>query len=114
MEQMTDHHLSAVAMAAVCRGKAVREELRDTCSQVITGQLREIGQMLVWLHTWYGTPHMPQLSASDRQTLTGLASMPPAEFEVAFMQEMIHHHMMALEEAETCLARAGHPQLLSL
>lgn len=114
MQGMTNHHLSAVSMAAVCQGKAVHAELRTTCSQIITGQLREMGQMLVWLHTWYGETQVPQLSPSERQMVVVLASLPPADFEVAFMQEMIQHHMMAIEEAETCLASAGHPELLSL
>lgn len=69
MQHMTNHHLSAVAMAAVCRGKAVHQELRDACAQMATDQTREIGQMLHWLHHWYGVAHVPTLSPSDLQTL---------------------------------------------
>ncbi|MBK9360898.1 MAG: DUF305 domain-containing protein [Rubrivivax sp.] len=39
---------------------------------------------------------------------------PTAKYEVRFMEEMIHHHMMAVHMSETCLMRAFHPELQAL
>ncbi|MHB1131620.1 MAG: DUF305 domain-containing protein [Chloroflexota bacterium] len=37
-----------------------------------------------------------------------------AKFEVRFMEDMIEHHMMAVEMAEMCVDKAVHPELASL
>ncbi|MHB1133223.1 MAG: DUF305 domain-containing protein [Chloroflexota bacterium] len=37
-----------------------------------------------------------------------------AKFEVRFMQDMIEHHMMAVEMAEMCVEEAVHPELVTL
>ena len=33
---------------------------------------------------------------------------PTAKYEVRFMEEMIHHHMMAVHMSETCIMKAVH------
>jgi uncharacterized protein (DUF305 family) len=43
-----------------------------------------------------------------------LAMLDRAEFEVAFMELLIHHHEQAIREAETCLDQAYHEDLLTL
>lgn len=36
------------------------------------------------------------------------------EFEIRFMEEMIHHHMMAVHMSEACLTKAVHPELQAM
>ena len=36
------------------------------------------------------------------------------KYEVRFMEEMIHHHMMAVHMSEMCLTKAFHPELQTL
>ncbi len=50
---------------------------------------------------------------------TAQASMPApekatAKYEISFMEDMIDHHMMAIQMAELCLAKAVHPELETL
>ncbi len=45
MTDMIDHHAMAVHMAEMCLEKAVHEELRTTCEEIIATQSQEIELM---------------------------------------------------------------------
>lgn len=44
MEGMIDHHFMAVQMPQICVGKAVHEELRGLCQNIITTQQQELAE----------------------------------------------------------------------
>ena len=114
MKDMIDHHAMAVEMAEICLTKAVHEELRATCENIIAAQSAEIERMQTWLRDWYGISYEPRMTRGDQRTLGRLASLSGAEFEIEFMQMMIEHHERAIREAEDCLQRAAHRQLRRL
>ena len=114
MQDMIDHHAMAVEMAELCVAKAVHDELRQLCEEIIAAQSAEIAQMQRWLEQWYGISYEPQMKPGDRRELERLASSSGAEFEIAFMEMMIEHHERAIREAEECLRRAYHRQLRRL
>ena len=82
--------------------------------QNITVQNQEIEQMQTWLQEWYGITYEPQLSTGDMASMQRLDQFTGAEYEIRFMQSMIRHHWAAVREAETCLDRAEHQDLLQL
>ena len=111
---MIDHHYMAVVMAQECVDKAVHPELAAMCEDIITVQNQEIEQMQTWLQEWYGITYEPQLSTGDMASMQRLDQFTGAEYEIRFMQSMIRHHWAAVREAETCLDRAEHQDLLQL
>ena len=114
MEDMIDHHMMAVMTAEVCVQKAVHEELRSLCEQIIGTQSQEIETMQQWLSDWYGVTYEPQMKSGDQKMVGRLASLSGSDFEIAFMEMMIQHHEGAIKAAEGCLKKAYHTELLEL
>lgn len=112
MKGMIDHHAMAVMMGEMCVARAVHEELRALCQNIITTQSREIKMMQAWLRDWYGISYEPRVK--DGGQMKKLASLFGAEFEIEFMQMMIKHHLKAIREASQCVERVYHDQLREL
>ena len=111
MQDMIDHHLMAVMMAEMCREKAVHEELRQLCENILATQSQEMMMMQSWLQDWYGITYEPHMK---HHMMGRMEMMEGAEFEIMFMQMMIKHHRGAIKEGEKCLDHAYHPELLDL
>ena len=111
MTDMIDHHQMAIEMAEICLDRAVHEELRTTCQNIIATQSAEIQQMQAWLQDWYGITYEPVMKPSDEKMMERLASLSGAEFEIAFMEMMIKHHEKAIKEGRHCLDKAYHAEL---
>lgn len=111
MTDMIDHHQMAIEMAEICLDKAVHEELRTTCQNIIATQSAETQQMQSWLQDWYGITYEPVMKPGDEKMMERLASLSGAEFEIAFMEMMIKHHEKAIKEGRHCLDRAYHAEL---
>ena len=109
---MIDHHHMAVMMAEMCVEKAVHDELAATCESIVATQSAEIATMQQWLEDWYGISHEPDMTGM--QSMHRFHDLDGEEFEVAFLRSMIRHHWAAVREAETCLDRAEHQDLLRL
>jgi uncharacterized protein (DUF305 family) len=111
MQDMIDHHAMAVQMANMCVQKAIHEELRALCQNIITTQSQEISEMQTWLSAWYGISYSPQMKPGDMRMMERLASLSGAEFEIEFMEMMIKHHLKAIREASKCVERVYHEEL---
>lgn len=114
MTGMIDHHAMAVMMGQMCLEKAIHEELRTMCQNIITTQQQEIAEMQSWLNSWYGINYSPQMKPGAMRMMEKLASLSGAEFEIEFMQMMIKHHLAAIREASKCVERAYHDELREL
>lgn len=114
MTNMIDHHQMAIEMSEICLDKAVHDELRNKCEDIIAAQSAEIDRMQSWLQDWYGVKHEPQMTAGGERKLDRLASLDGADFEIAFMRSMIRHHRKAINAADVCLDRAYHEELADL
>ena len=114
MEGMIDHHMMAVMEAELCLEKAVHEELRQMCENIIATQSEEMMMMQMWLQDWYGISYEPKMTTGMMRQIEKLAELDGAEFEIEFMESMIKHHLGAIKEGEKSLDRAYHPELLHL
>lgn len=114
LQDMIDHHMMAVMTAELCVEKAVHKELRALCRDIIAAQSAEIEQMQGWLQEWYGIRYEPRMTRGMQKEVDRLAALSGAEFEIAFMEMMIEHHSRAISEAERCVERAYHPELVEL
>lgn len=70
--------------------------------------------MQSWLSRWYGITYEPQMKPGAMRQMEKMMAMSSEEFEIAFMEEMIRHHEGAIREAEQCLKRAYHEDLIDL
>lgn len=113
MTNMIDHHMMAVMMGELCLGRAVHDELRQTCEQIITTQTQEIQTMQTWLSDWYGIAYEPSMTSGMERHMAKLAAASGAEFEIMFMTMMIRHHWQAVVKASTCVSRAYHEELIT-
>lgn len=114
LKSMIDHHYMALMMGQECVDKADHQQLATMCEEIIAAQTAEIEQMQTWLQEWYGISYEPQMSTGDMASMQRLDRFTGAEYEIRFMQSMIRHHWAAIREAETCLDRAEHQDLLQL
>jgi len=114
MEEMIDHHAMAVMMGELCLEKAVHEELRTMCEEIIAAQTQEIETMQSWLQEWYGLSYEPQMKPGDMQQMEKLAATSGEEFEIMFMEMMIKHHAKAIKQATKCTQQAYHDALVDM
>lgn len=114
LQDMIDHHAMAVMMGEMCVEKAVHEELRVLCEEIIAAQSQEIAAMQSWLQDWYGIGYEPEMTNGEMQRMHKLHELSGAEFEIEFMEIMIRHHEKAIREAEGCVERAYHGELVEL
>jgi uncharacterized protein (DUF305 family) len=111
---MIDHHAMAVMTAELCTDRAVHEELRTMCEEIIATQSQEIELMRSWLQDWYGIAYEPQMKRGHHKQIARMAQLTGAEFEMEFMMMMIRHHEGAIREGSKCIDRAYHPELIEL
>lgn len=114
MKGMIDHHAMAIMMGEMCLSKAVHQELREMCQQIVAAQKQENDTMKSWLATWYGVSYEARMSDKDRKQMRELEKLSGADFEKAFMPMLVEHHRMAIESAAVCLERAYHPDLINM
>jgi len=113
MVRMIPHHREAVESARTLQDQTERPEMATFAETIITTQTREIEQMDAWLAAWY-----PQRSREVDYTpmmreYTGLSG---DELDLAFLQDMIPHHMAAVMMSEQLLSQVNvdHSQLEAL
>ena len=115
MEEMIDHHQMGVHMSEMCLDKADHEELAGLCEMIISSQAAEIEQMQGWLFDWYGIDHEPMMDdPHHHHQMMQLAELSGAQFEIAFLQMMSEHHVMAVDEGLQCIRSAEHGELRDL
>lgn len=115
LQQMIQHHRSAIEMAKLVNDHTKRPELRELADKIIATQQQEIDQMTKWLADWYKTS--PKEVANQKAEEEMKMHMPmlsekhDADFDKAFLEMMPKHHHMAVEMAEQAEKKATHPEL---
>lgn len=59
LEEMTAHHMQAVAEGGTCANLAVHEPLVELCRDIVDAQLAEIDEMQSWQREWAGAAPEP-------------------------------------------------------
>jgi uncharacterized protein (DUF305 family) len=132
LEGMIDHHQMALDMANDCLKKAVGDELKTLCQNVIKAQTPEIEMMQKWLADWYEIDYQPvamdAMPGMGGMDMGGMATDPAgmmgmmagfnrldgAEYEIAWLESMIDHHDDALHMSYRVLRWGMHPELIDL
>jgi uncharacterized protein (DUF305 family) len=128
---MVPHHRGAMMMAEMAVQKSTRPEIKALAQSIIDSQQAEIALMTNYLRDWYGTippegmmmpedvmarmnmPVMEGLMPDMMAEMQRLEQASGTEFDVLFLQQMSHHHAMAVMMASPVLM-AGHHQSLKM
>lgn len=138
IDMMTPHHESAIAMAEVALERAEHPEVAELAQAIIDAQQAEISQMQAMRDEWYAdAPVMPvgemggmgmmmqgsqglgmgmmnMAGMMDPEAATEQMRAAPEPFDLAFINAMIPHHLMALMMTEGVIQAAVHPELATL
>lgn len=111
IEQMIPHHEDAITMAKLAQTKAQKSEVKQLADNIIISQGKEIDQMKTWYKNWFGKNVPASNQVMNQHGMMGGNSMhmgmmgnesdmtrleAEADFDKAFIEEMIPHHQMAV------------------
>jgi len=126
IEQMIPHHDGAIAMANLALQKAKRPEIKTLATAIITAQTAEIQSMNGWYQDWFGST-VPKVSTGmmgggmmsqsgmhmgGQEDMTVLENA--ADFDKAFIEEMIPHHQLAIMMANMLQSGTNRPEMQQL
>ncbi len=113
MVRMVPHHQEAVESARTLLERTERPEMQEFAEDIIATQNREIEQMQSWLSAWY--PDRDR-DAEYQPMMRDYSEMSGDELDLAFLQDMIPHHMAAVMMSEQLLSQVqvDHSELESL
>lgn len=131
IEQMIPHHEDAITMAKLAQQKAQRAEVKQLADNIIASQGKEIEQMKTWYKEWYGRElptgdevmqHHGMDSAKQNSLHMGMMGdatdmsrlEQAADFDRAFVEEMIPHHQMAVMMASMLKNGTNRPEMKKL
>lgn len=109
-----DHHEGAIQMARLVEQRATHTELKTFAAKIIKDQTDQQQQMQQWLKEWYGITKEPKITAEHKAMVDQLTGLTGAEFEKAFLQDMIKHHRMGMPMMRPAARNAAHPQAREL
>jgi len=110
--EMIAHHREAVAAANQLR-RSDRPMMREFGASIAGVQSRQVRQLRGWLTEWY--PDRPT-EAPYEPMMRDLSGLDGEALDVAFVEDMIGHHMVAVMMSQQFLVRgpAEHPQVARL
>jgi uncharacterized protein (DUF305 family) len=108
IEQMIPHHEGAISMATLAIEKAKRPEIKALAQAIISAQESENQQMKSWYKDWFGNTVPKSSSGMMGRGMMSQSGMHmggqedisvlenAADFDKAFIEQMIPHHQMAV------------------
>jgi uncharacterized protein (DUF305 family) len=125
IEQMIPHHEDAITMANLALTKAKRPEVKQLAQNIIDSQSKEIDRMKSWYKEWFGkdVPESTQgMMGNNRGKHGGMMGdesdmtklEQSADFDKAFIEEMIPHHQMAVMMANMLKGGTRRPEMEKL
>lgn len=131
IDMMIPHHESIIALAQVAQGELTHPDLIEIAAAIVETQDAEIQEMELLRETWYpgaapvsmeAMMGMPGMEGTD---MTAMDQQMSAEWQVqtfcaaedkdlAFIEQVIPHHQMAIEVSEAALEHAVHPELTAI
>lgn len=73
---------------------------------------QNIGLLQGYLSQWYGIQVSPSLSGSSQRTLTSFAAREGADFEKAYLNQMVSDDQIRVRDGQRCYGRATHTSLI--
>jgi uncharacterized protein (DUF305 family) len=121
IEQMIPHHDDAIAMAELASTSTEHPELRRLADDIVRTQTAENAQMRAWYRDWFGAD-VPAGSGAFGMMGGGMmggdadldALEQAADFDRAFIEQMIPHHQMGIMMARMAGDATSRPEIREL
>jgi len=125
---MIPHHDGAIAMADLALTRAQRPEIKALARSIKASQTEENTQMRTWYRQWFGGD-VPSWTTAGAMGMGGMgmgmgggmgmgtslaALKNAADFDRAFIEQMIPHHRMGVMMASMAQTNSQHPQLRAM
>ncbi len=113
LAHMIPHHEEAIFTANILKENTESEEMIQFAERIIISQSEEIEKMKTWLTTWYpDKDHQIDYQPMMRD----LEGLKGEELDIAFLEDMIPHHMEAIMMSQQLLSRglAEHEEIAEL
>ncbi len=123
---MIPHHDGAIAMADLALTRAKRSGIKELAKSIKASQTNENAQMRAWYRQWFGVG-VPTWTRGGGMGMemgccggigmlgTSLPALKSsADFDRAFIEQMIPHHRMGVMMASMAQNNSQHPQLKTL
>lgn len=121
LDTMIAHHRGAVDMAGPCGAKAQHAEIKTLCSNIVSSQEKEIGEMKAWRDKWFAgaAPAMNMEMAGMSDSMKGmdmkkLSALNGNDFDLEFIKQMIPHHEGAVTMAKEALQKSAKDEVKAL
>lgn len=130
IDMMLPHHGSIIALSQAALPELTDPRLREMAQNIIEAQTEENVQLTEWRTDWYGSgePMMDEMSmtlmleAMPVGTMDEMMREMDATYQVttfcaaddpdlAFIDQVIPHHQMAIDASEVAVEQAVHPEL---
>jgi uncharacterized protein (DUF305 family) len=130
IDMMIPHHQSIIALAEAALPRLTDPRLIQMAENIISAQTTENTQMSAWREAWYGSPDVDMSETSMNAMLEAMPvattdemmrEMDPtaqvATFctaenpDLAFIDQAIPHHQMAVDVSVIALEKAEHPEI---
>ena len=114
MELMASHHMDAIQMAEMAKEKAKNKQVQSLAKGIMAAQEKEVANMKSWYGQWAGhdmpaMAAMPGMMMDDDMDMGKLSRA--TDFDLEFVNQMIPHHLKAVQMAEDILPQAKHAEL---
>ena len=131
---MIPHHDGAIAMADLALTRARKPEIKALTRSIKASQTQENAQMRTWYRQWFGGD-VPSWTTAGAMGMGGMgmgmggamgmgggmgmgtslaALKNAADFDRAFIEQMIPHHRMGVMMASMAQTNSQHPQLRAM
>ncbi len=133
IDMMLPHHGSIIALSQAALPELTDPRLQEIAQTIIEAQTAENAQLTEWRAAWYGSGEPAtdmammelMLDAMPVGTMDEMMREMDAAWQVAmfcaaddadlaFIDQVIPHHQMAIDASEVALERAVHPELAAL
>lgn len=130
IEQMIPHHEDAITMARLAETKAKTPEVKQLAKDIISSQGNEISQMKAWYKEWFGRELATGENVMNQHGMMGGSQSMhmgmmgnetdaarlenAADFDKAFVEDMIPHHQMAVMMASMLKDGSARPEMRKL
>jgi len=133
IDMMIPHHGSIIALAEAALPELTDPRLQEMARNIIAAQTAENAQLTAWRTAWYGSGEPATEAATMELMLEAMpvgtmdemmremdATYQVATFcavddpDLAFIDQTIPHHQMAIDASQIAVEQAEHPELVAL
>jgi uncharacterized protein (DUF305 family) len=135
IDMMIPHHESVMALAETALPELTDPRLKEIAQAIIDAQGPEIAELEQLRAEWYGSPEpaamddammgmmmeaMPGMGSAEHQMQVMSAEWQVQTFcaaankDLAFIDQVIPHHQMAIDSSEIAVEKAVHPELKAI